>query len=490
MGEIVDPTERTLHEIAEALDAGQTSSSELVATYQKRIAALNRSGPCINAVNSLAEDAHDIALALDRERAERGPRTPLHGVPILVKDNIDVAGLATTAGSIALAGCRPTQDADVVAALKRVGAIILGKTNMSEFAMSNGRPGYGSFAGQTANPHDPSRDASGSSSGSAAAIAAGFAAAALGTDTFGSIRGPASVTGLAALRPTQGLISCDGIVPLSAEFDTVGPMARSVEDLALLFGAMIGSPMSSAGLGRDLKPGSLPGIRLGSVIGLSSAHPDVSAMMEEASIALRNAGVAIEPVALPTGLDELLSEVLSPLAAGHFMVGLSRYLAASPEGTPQSVEKLLDALDHHNALGSGYGVNPVTLAVLRQAAGWKEMPDQQAAFLQDRLEAFRTTICGWFADGIDALLIPTHLGPARPRFDQPDARPSYTANPISPSYLATAAGLPEVTLPARKCRMGLPLGLSLVGAPFSEQKLFGLALSCQRIIRQASENIV
>ena len=483
-----DPTEKTLREIADALATGKTRSVDLVDAYRKRIAALNRSGPCINAVSSLSEDARDIAAALDRERDKQGPRTPLHGVPILVKDNIDVTGLATTAGSVALADCFPARDADVVATLRQAGAIIFGKTNMSEFAMSNGRPGYGSLAGQTANPHDPSRDASGSSSGSAAAVAAGFAPAALGTDTFGSVRGPASVTGLAALRPTPGLIRCDGIVPLSAEFDTVGPMARCVEDLALLFETMTGSLLSPSGAYRDLKSASLRGVRLGAVTGLPPAHPDVSLMMERASIALKGAGAIIEPVTVPIDLNALLSDVLAPLAAGHFIAGLSHYLAASSEGTPRSVSALVEALERHDALGSGYRINPVTLAALKRAvgfAGGNDVPDQEDTSRRDRLQSFAATVRGWFHEGIEALLMPTHLGPAQPRFDQSGAEPaSVPANPISPSYLATAAGLPEITFPAGKCRMGLPLGLSLIGLPFAEPTLFERALSCQRIIEE------
>src|SRR5215472_13120365 len=221
-----------------AMTEGRVSSKDLVEAYLKRIDAFDHRGPRLNALITLNPNGLREAEALDRERAAKGPRGPLHGIPVIVKDNYSTADLQTTAGSLALLGFVPSSDAFQVRKLREAGAVIIGKSNLHELA--SGITTTGSAFGQTLNPYDPSRNPGGSSGGTAAAVAASFAAAGMGSDTCGSIRIPSASNNLVGLRPTKGLSSIDGIVPLSATQDVGGPLARSVADLAVMLDATIG----------------------------------------------------------------------------------------------------------------------------------------------------------------------------------------------------------------------------------------------------------
>jgi amidase len=205
--------EATIEEINRAFDEGSLTSEQLVQYYLERIEAFEDRGPAINALITVNPKALARARALDRERTSKGPRSPLHGIPIILKDNYDTADLPTTAGSVALKGSCPAGDGTLVERLRRAGAVVIGKANMSEFALSQGWFGYSSLGGLTRNPYNLKRNASGSSSGSAAAVSANFAVIATGTDTAGSVRAPAAVTGVVGLKPTLGLTSRSGIVP-------------------------------------------------------------------------------------------------------------------------------------------------------------------------------------------------------------------------------------------------------------------------------------
>lgn len=493
MSETFCPLEKSINDIADALTRGVTSSVELVNYYHQRISSFDCSGPQINSISGLASDALEVAAHLDQERAAKGPRGKLHGVPLLIKDNIDTLDFATTAGSIALVNCMPTRDADVIAALKRCGAIVLGKTNMSEFANSGGRFGYSSAAGLTLNPYHLGRNASGSSSGSAAAVAANFAAAALGTDTFGSVRGPASATGLAGLRPTHGLLSDRGLLPLALSFDTVGPICRNVEDLPVLMNAM---GLSSGNDGSDdptsrparviyreaLDASALQGARIAVLEGLPEADPEIRAMLESALITLRAAGAALESVVLPVDLLDSLLSVIAPVAAAQFPPQISRYLLQAQHGSPRSLQEIVAILDARQACPGGREVNPVTLEGIRRAAMRVLSESDNAALdlLVERLHGFRNSMLGWFDTGLSAVVFPTLLSPATPRFDQPDPKfHTGVDNPMLPLYLSAAAGLPELTVPAGRSHDGLPLGISLLGAPFSEQSLMDLGYAFQ-----------
>ena len=260
------------------MTAGKETSESLVKLYLERIDRIDRGGPALNAIIQTNPDALAIARELDRERKEKGPRGPLHGIPILIKDNIDTADrMATTAGSLALLGSKPAEDAFVVERLREAGAVILGKTNLSEWAnfrSTRSTSGWSGRGGQTRNPYALDRNPSGSSSGTGAAVAASLAAVGVGTETDGSIVSPASCCGLVGLKPTVGLVSRSGIIPIAHSQDTAGPMARTVADAAALLGAMAGpdpndpaTQTTGVRLFKDyrefLEPGGLKGARIG-----------------------------------------------------------------------------------------------------------------------------------------------------------------------------------------------------------------------------------
>ena len=283
--------EATIAGLQEMMTAGKATSESLVKLYLERIDKIDRSGPGLNSVIQTNPDALAIARELDRERKEKGPRGPLHGIPVLIKDNIDTAdNMETTAGSLALLGSKPAKDAHVVERLREAGAVILGKTNLSEWAnfrSSRSTSGWSGRGGQTKNPYALDRNPSGSSSGTGAAIAASLAAVGIGTETDGSIVSPSSCCGLVGLKPTVGLVSRSGIVPIAHSQDTAGPMARTVADAATLLGAMAGpdanDPATQTGgvrLFQDyrefLKPGGLKGARIGVLRDRSIQLPEVA----------------------------------------------------------------------------------------------------------------------------------------------------------------------------------------------------------------------
>src|SRR5215510_1966893 len=224
----------TIAQIQEAVAAGALSSERLVELYLARIAAYDRAGPRLNSIIYVNPNAKAEAAALDKERAEKGPRGPLHGIPVLLKDNVDVADMPTTNGSAVMKDAIPPEDGSITKALRAAGAVILGKAAMGEFAGGS----YNSVRGQTLNPYNVKRATGGSSSGSGAAISANFSVLAVGTDTSTSVRGPASYTGIVGMRPTTGLISRAGIAPKNLNFDSAGPMARTVTDLALMMNVL------------------------------------------------------------------------------------------------------------------------------------------------------------------------------------------------------------------------------------------------------------
>jgi amidase len=275
---IPDLSTAGVREVSAGLEAGDFTSVDLVAGYLARIQAISIDGPHLNAVRSINPEVYAQAAAADQERADGRIRGPLHGVPVLVKDNIDVAGMPTTAGSIALANSYPADDAPIITQLKAAGAIILGKANLTEFAnfIAEDMPsGYSSLAGQVINPYDASQTPSGSSSGSGVAAAAGLATLAIGTETSGSILSPARANSIVGVKPTVGAVSRTGIVPISASQDTAGPMTRTVYDAAVLLSVIIGvdpeDPATSANplVGVDLAGGlsgdALQSARLGFV---------------------------------------------------------------------------------------------------------------------------------------------------------------------------------------------------------------------------------
>ncbi|MEN8151760.1 MAG: amidase family protein, partial [Planctomycetota bacterium] len=310
---VFDPCLAPIDEIQVRLADGSLTSEELVTRCLARIEAYEKAGPALNALITINDRAVEQARFLDEERKAKGARGPLHGIPVILKDNYDTVDLPTTGGSAILAGSRPPDDAKAVSKLREAGVVILGKANMSEFALSYGWLGYGSAVGQTRNPHNTLRDPSGSSSGSAVAVAAGFAVLAVGTDTAGSVRGPACVCGVVGIKPTLGLVSRNGIIPASLTCDVAGPIARSVRGAAMMLAAMAGpdetDPMTRLSIGRTfdpaaaMKPRSLKGARLGVVRAWHGANADADEVFEAALAALKKRGAVLVEVKLPESLS-------------------------------------------------------------------------------------------------------------------------------------------------------------------------------------------
>jgi amidase len=481
--------EATIAGLQEMMTSGQETSESIVALYLGRIRDVDRSGPGLNAVIEINPDALSIARELDRERREKGPRGLLHGIPVLIKDNIDTADrMETTAGSLALLGSKPAKDAAVVDRLRAAGAVILGKTNLSEWAnfrSSRSTSGWSGRGGQTRNPYALDRNPSGSSSGSAAAVSANLAVVAVGTETDGSIVSPASCCGIVGLKPTVGLVSRSGIVPIAHSQDTAGPMARTVADAAILLGAMAGpdpaDAATMAGGARVFKDyreflvaDGLRGARIG-VLRLRAFNfaKALDPVLDGAVEALRKAGAEIvDPIEPPAVGDAGDAEY--EVLLYEFKADLEAYFAARP-GT---AVRTLDELIAWNAKNADREMPFFGQETLEQAA--KKGPLTEKAYL-DALAKCRESsrekgIDAMLAkDRLDAILVLTN-GPAH-MTDLVNGD-SFSGSSSSP---AAVAGYPTITLPAGWVR-GLPVGVSLIGGAWSEPELIKLAYGLERAL--------
>ncbi|WP_325340500.1 amidase family protein [Xylophilus sp.] len=470
--------EKSIDELQAAQAAGQVTSQALVQAYLDRIRAYDRAGPALNAVLTLNPHALDDARALDRERAERGPRGPLHGIPVLVKDNFDTADMPISGGKLGLATLQPARDATVVERLRQSGAVILGKTALHELAA--GITTVSSLSGATRNPYDLGRVPGGSSGGSAAAVAASFAAAGVGTDTCGSVRIPAANQNLVGVRPTMGLVSRAGVVPLSSSQDIPGPLARSAADAALLLDAMAGvDPADGAtraaagqaqpGYRARLRPDALRGARIGMLKQLFGTDPedaDVNAAVRAALDAMKALGAEVTEVDLPQ-LDELLRDTSS--IAHEFKFQLADYLQAQPTAPLHSLTEILDSGLVHQQLEA--------VLRLRDQPQQRDTPEYRQTL--ERREAARREILATLARlKLDALAYP----PLQRR-PAPLGEPQRGAT----CQLSATTGLPAVVLPAGFVPGGTPAGLELLSAPFTEPQLLGYAYAWeqQRHPRQA-----
>ena len=406
----IEVTEASITQLQAALASGAVTSRQLVVAYSDRIVAYDGQGPALNSIVTLNPVALAQADALDRERKAKGPRGPLHGIPVLVKDNFDTNDMPTSGGALALATLQPARDAFQVARLRSAGAIILGKTAMHELAA--GTTTISSLTGQSRNPYDLLRSPGGSSGGTGAAIAASFAAAGMGSDTCGSIRIPAAYQNLFGLRTTRGLASRTGVIPLSDTQDVAGPLARSVADLAIMLDATVGTDAADAvTIGASahkpesyldsLKPGSLKGARIGVLRSLFAIVPDDvdgKAVYDRAIAALRAAGAEVIEVAIP-GLDEMLNDASA--SKHEFVEDLRRYLAAHPGAPVKSLADIVNAGLHHDQLD----------ARLRDPLA---SPDRQSPayqlLLAKRVVARAATDALLAKERLDALLYPTALG--------------------------------------------------------------------------------
>ena len=451
-----------------ALTEGRTTSAELVDSYLARIAAYDDAGPALNTIVRLNPRAREQAEALDRERAEGGVWGPLHGIPVLMKDNYDVAGMPTTGSSLALAGLMPPDDAFQMARLVEAGAVVLGKTNLHELAA--GITTISSLGGQTRNPYDPARNPGGSSGGTGAAIAASFAAVGWGTDTCGSIRIPAAVHNLFGLRPTKGLSSIDGILPLSHSQDTGGPLARAVADLAIALDATVGMDEADdatsilAGRGPPdfqaaLDSAALEGARIGVLeewVTGGGGNAPVTRVIRAALEEMEAAGAEVVDVTLP-GLDSLLRN--TGLIDLEFKFDLIDYLAGVPDAPVSSLEDIIEAGLHHEALDGTFR---------RRNARDSTGAEEYAGYMERRRALTAAVLDLLTREDLDALAYPT--------MRQETAL--IGAAPLGATcFLSAHTGLPALTIPAGFTVSGLPVGLELLGRSLDDDRLVAFAFA-------------
>ncbi len=463
--------EATIAELQAAMQSGQRTARSIAERYLTRIHEVDQTGPTINAVIELNPDALAIADALDAERKAKGPRGPLHGIPILVKDNIETADqMRTSAGSLALAEARARTDAPLVARLRAAGAVLLGKTNLSEWAnfrSTHSVSGWSGRGGQTKNPYVLDRNPCGSSSGSAAAVSANLAALAVGTETDGSVLSPASACGIVGIKPTVGLLSGAGIIPLAHSQDTAGPMARTVTDAALLLGVLAGRDYAPA-----LAPAGLRGARLGVARNFFGFNPRVDRVLEEALHALRAGGaVLVDPASLTT--TQQLEAPEFEVLLYEFKADLNAYLAGlGPDAPARSLAALITFNERHREQELPYfGQDIFEQAEAKGPLTERAYRTARATCL--RLARDRGIDAVMHTHRLDALLAPT-IGPA-----------CVTDLVTGDHWMgestsaAAVAGYPSLTVPAG-CVFGLPVGLSFLGAAGSEATLLRFAYAFEQ----------
>jgi amidase len=479
--------ELNIDQLQAGMQYGKWTAASLVTRYLKRIEEIDRKGPELRSVLELNPDAHSLAQALDQERHDTGPRGPLHGIPILLKDNIDTADkMSTTAGSLALENAKPPADASLVRQLRQAGAVILGKTNLSEWAnirCSYSTSGWSARGGLTKNPYALDRNTSGSSSGSAAAVAANLCSAAIGTETDGSVVSPASVNGIVGIKPTVGLISRTGIIPISHTQDTAGPMARTVRDAAILLGVMATTdPEDAATASTDRKAeknyttflnrDGLQGARIGVARNYFGFHDAVDAVMQQALEALKHAGaILIDPADVP-GMDKI-SDQENTVLLYELKADLQAYLKRLGNQAPvHSLEDIIAFNEKHRAREMPYfGQDRFTKSAAKGPLTDKEYLDA----LEKCRRMART-------DGIDAVMEKHHLD----ALVAPTEGPAWMTDLVdgdrvlcSSSTAAAVAGYPSVTVPAGFV-FGLPVGISFFGRAWSEPVLLRLAYAFEQ----------
>jgi len=474
-------------ELQAGMKSGKYTAASITQKYLERIEEIDRQGPGINSVIEVNPDALKIAAELDRERKAKGPRGPLHGIPALIKDNIGTADrMQTTAGSLALVGARPPRDSFVAQKLRAAGAVILGKTNLSEWAnfrSNHSTSGWSGRGGLTHNPYALDRNPCGSSSGSGAGAAASLCAVAIGTETDGSIVCPSSLNGLVGIKPTVGLVSRSFIIPISHSQDTAGPMARTVTDAAILLGALTGvdaaDPATAASQGkaltdytRFLDANGLKGARIGVVRKLFGFNHRVDALMNEAIEVMKKQGaVIVDPANLDSTKQVDGSEFQVLLY--EFKAGLNAYLASLGPGSPMhSLENLIKFNDAHGTEEMPYfGQENFIKAQAKGPLTTKEYLDA----LEKSQRLTRT-------EGIDAVMDKFRLD----ALIAPTGGPAFTTDLVNgdhdtggSSTPAAVAGYPDITVPAGFV-FGLPVGISFFGRAWSEPTLIKLAYSFEQ----------
>jgi amidase len=463
------------------MTAGQLTSGELVRAYIERIDALDRQGPTLRSYLEIAADAKAVAAGLDAERAAGRIRGPLHGIPLVLKDNIDTTGMMTTAGSLALVGPPPERDATVAARLREAGAVFLGKANMSEWAnfrSTRSSSGWSGRGGQGRNPFVLDRTPCGSSSGSATAVAASLAAGSLGTETNGSIACPASVCGVVGVKPTVGLTSRAGVIPISATQDSVGPICRTVEDAAMVLDAIAGpdprDPATAASEGHALTDYSshlsreaLSGARIGVARQYFGVQEHADRVAEEALGVLRDLGaVLIDPVEIPT-LDEIRKRP-NLLMLYEFKAGVNDYLRTRTGLGVTSLTDLIAFNQEHER---------EEMPFFRQEL-WEQSEAKGSLDQPEYLEARASGLKLAREAGLDHVLAEHDLD----AIVAPTRGPAWTIDLLNgdrgvgaSSGVAAVAGYPLVTVPAGFAFDHLAIGISFIGTAWSEARLLGFA---------------
>jgi amidase len=480
-----------------AMAKREITSEKLVKAYLARIAAYDQQGPRLNSVVVLNPKAIQEARVLDKERRAGRLRGPLHGIPIVLKDNFDTVDLPTTAGSQLLAGSMAPDDAFVVKKLRAAGAIVLAKLNLHEFAGGGGSVGgakdpavlkagavpngSSTIIGQTLNPHHLDYGPAGSSGGTGAAIAAGFAQFGLGTDTGGSIRGPSSVNGIVGLKPTHGLLSRDGIVPLALTFDTGGPMARSVTDIALAMNVMTGvdpaDPATRKSEGRIepdytafLKTGALRGARIGIARDFTGGSAEADRVLEEAVATLKKLGATPVDFHYPDYMLEGRMDISALIMASEFKAQIADYLKTTAPKYPKTLDDLV-RLANDPATGYRSASKAFALKYTQSIALDLDDPIYLAA-KNEGLAMITRVVDGVIAKNrLDAIVYLTTTTGAAP-IKLPD-NPRPASPTASPTNIANQTGYPDLIVPAGMTQDGRPISISFFGPAFSEGRLLG-----------------
>jgi len=471
--------EATVDELQAAIRAGDLTAKDIVERYLDRIEAYDKAGPALNAIVTVNPDAEERAASLDRQFEQSGPVGPLHGVPVLVKDQVSTADMVTTYGSEAFADYVPATDAVIVERLRDAGAVILAKTNLPDWAA--GFVGYSSVLGQTKNPYALDRDSGGSSAGTGAGVAANFGTVGVGEDTGGSIRVPASCCNLYGLRPTTGLVSRTGLSPLVSRQDTAGPMARTVSDLARLLDGLTGFDTRDERTGASrmrtqedsyadaVEGTNLDGARLGVLRAVFGDDDDeraspVTAATEDALATMAEAGAElVDPVTLPDLDERLDTSSLHELQPKH---DINTFLDGLTDPPVDSVEELSRTGAYHDALELFETIADAPEDPTEDPTYWESVAAQ---------ESLRESILYVLADhDLDALVFPD-VPVVPPEYEKLHSgevtRDDYPVNTV----IASQSSCPAISMPAGFTDDGLPVGVELLGQPYSEQRLVELA---------------
>jgi amidase len=478
--------EITIGMLQDKFASGEYTSEQITGMYLERIKEIDKNGPVLKAVIEINPDALSIACGLDKERKLGNIRGPLHGIPVLIKDNIDTADkMETTAGSLAMVGNYAAKDAFFIHRLREAGAVILGKTNLSEWAnfrSTRSVSGWSSRGGQTRNPYILDRSPCGSSSGSAVAVAANLCVVAIGTETDGSIACPASMNGIVGIKPTVGLVSRSGIIPISCTQDTAGPFARSVADAAILLGVIAGmdpedkTTLSSKGKGKKeyaeflLKDG-LNGKRIGVEKTFLNGNESITEMLEKALNQMRQAGVTIEEVEFMDQYNKSGNDEFNVLMY-EFKDGLNKYLASS-NARVRSLQDVIDFNLQHADTMMAYFKQEILID--SQNKGELDSPDYLKSLHQSN---------GGMKECIDKIMNDKNLdalcGPA--------TGPAWCIDPINGDFwtgygtygAAAVAGYPSITVPMGSLD-GLPVGITFLGKAYDEPSLISIAYAYEQI---------